>query len=237
MDLIGHPLTVEGVGNEPVPYAGVAALELKLGLGSSREPGVLVPFLVCEVDIRKPIIGTNVIDYLIGGDTLEAKLRTISAFGLKDSETNAVTAKVQQAHDMSALIVVATPCEREIVIPADASRIAITCDIDPVYAETKTMVLFEPRPDWYLICPQTKLHHSVIDLGEGRNTEVVIYITNNSGSEVRVERSCVFGTLEVVESIYEFDVDYHEFDLDAEQKASVNLTTTNLDLPVCAADR
>ena len=227
MDMISHPLTIEGVGNRPVPYAGVAALELKLGLGGSEEP-VMVPFLVCEVEIRKPIIGTNVIDFLIGGDkTLEGKLRKISTFGLDDSEADAMTAQVRQDHDMSVLTVVAAPCEREIVIPADASRMAVTCEVDPIYAENKTTVLFEPRPDWYLICPQTKLHHSVIDLEGGRRTQVEIYITNSSGSEVRVERSCVFGTLEVVESTYEFDVDYHEFNSEAEQVASVNLTTAS----------
>ena len=93
MDLISHPLTIEGVGNKPVPYAGVAPLEFKLGLESSGE-AVLVPFLVCEVEMRKPIIGTNVIEYLMGGDTLECKLEKISAFGLKSSETKAVTAQV-----------------------------------------------------------------------------------------------------------------------------------------------
>ena len=54
MDLINHPLTVEGVNGKPVPYAGVTALEFKLGLGSGGDT-VLVPFLVCKVEMKRPI--------------------------------------------------------------------------------------------------------------------------------------------------------------------------------------
>ena len=230
MELISHHLTVEGVGQELIPYIGYAPLALKLGCESSTET-VLVPFLVCEIEMKNPILGTNVMEHLIGGKTLEDKLMKISGFGLNGSQVNAMATRLKQEHEPSALTTVTTPREGEVLLLANARRISIACDIDAVYAERQSTVLFEPRPDWDLIFPHIKLHNSIIDLSEGENTKVTIYLTNNSGSEVRLDKQLVLGTLEEVQSVYECDIQFHEFDQDIlEHKASVNLTTVDTDL-------
>jgi hypothetical protein len=59
-EILGHELSVEGVGGNNVPYEGYVMLDFTMN-GSSLQ----VPFLVTKENIECPIIGFNVIACLV----------------------------------------------------------------------------------------------------------------------------------------------------------------------------
>ena len=60
-ELVDRPLVVEGVGEDPITYAGYTVLPVRLDHGDKveGEEGILVPFLVANKTMKCPIIGTN----------------------------------------------------------------------------------------------------------------------------------------------------------------------------------
>ena len=88
MELIGHQgrLTVEGVGQKDIPYTGYVPLELQMGSVRCSET-VTVPFLVCDIELPYPIVGTNVIEYILKGESVKDKILHLASLGLQDSVT------------------------------------------------------------------------------------------------------------------------------------------------------
>ena len=83
-ELVDKVLLVEGVGSQ-IPYLGYAMLQLHLGRVDRGET-ITVPFLVVKEDIREPIIGTNVMEEFITGQSIKEKLQGLDNCSLKESE-------------------------------------------------------------------------------------------------------------------------------------------------------
>ena len=223
-DLISRRLRVEGVGQEEIPYQGYTLLPFKLGHTQQSE-GIMVPFLVTKVDIKSPIIGSNVLEHMIKGDTLHEKLSSLTRLGLQEKETNVLSAQLSQMLDPAPVSPVITPQASRLSVPSNSLGI-IRCKIE-LQLGHDAPVLFEPSEDWSLMHPDIKLHETLIDLRRGQNTEVEVHVTNKGPNDFYFDRNCVIGTIEEVQSLYEPEIDFHEFDTREIQAESANVVVTS----------
>ena len=67
-DLTDQCLSLTGANNGPIPYSGYTPLSLKLGSLASNLI-VTVPFMVNLGEMSVPLIGSNVIEHLMEGET------------------------------------------------------------------------------------------------------------------------------------------------------------------------
>ncbi len=154
MELIGHQgrLTVEGVGQKEIPYAGYVPLELQMGCVSGSET-VTVPFLVCDIELKYPIVGTNVIEYILKGESVEDKILHLASLGLQDDVRQVMSTQLALKFDDSPLTSVSIAPGAGVSIPVGAYRIPLSCRIEPIETEVEIAVLFEPKEELRTLCP------------------------------------------------------------------------------------
>ena len=207
VDLISHRLTLEGVRRTEIPYLGYVSLTFKLGC-EEKTKEVSAPFLVTKKELKTPIVGSNLIEHVVGEGSARASL---AQFGLAPSEISAVAALLVRQADCEPVSTVRTARQNVLLIPAKSSQ-AVDCVMMPVDAAEDCTVLFEPRADWALLYPNLKLHASVVDLKKGRNTKVNIRVSNQGETEVFLDNNCEFGAIYELQYVYTPEIACFEFD-------------------------
>ena len=195
-DLTDQCLSLTGANNGPIPYSGYTPLSLKLGSLASNLI-VTVPFMVNLGEMSVPLIGSNVIEHLMEGETWQKKLENITKLEMNEEDTQVLSTQIENMIE-SKLSIVNTQKNKKSVIPA-RSTVEIKCRLNTIISEDNQRVLFEPREDWQMENGNLQLNHSVIELKKGINSHIRVFISNSSDETIELDPELYLGTIEEAE--------------------------------------
>lgn len=195
---------IEGIDHNTIPYSGYTLLEVEV----TRGQAVTVPFLVTDMKMRQPLVGTNVMEELVSSYG-EAQLS--AAFRQQDGVTiSAVTAELLTELQPLSLVktMIANTADRTI----KAGQVGvIKCKIKNIEVDMTTPVLFQPMPDWNGEHSGVRVQESVVELKHGINQRIKVTVVNTSDQDFTFDCKEVLGTLEELESVMPVEVRFQPF--------------------------
>ncbi len=185
--LEGDNLHLLTANNSEVSIGGVVTLEVEMA-GLS----IPVPFVISENPITQPIIGYNVIKYLIfeGGDE-SGKLLQMSCPSILEKNIAAVISLIKEEVPKEEFVTTT----RTTIVPAN-SRCRIKCRTKYRASELEESVMFSPNP----LDTELELEELVtkVKLGRG-HTQIVV--KNPTNGPLVLDKGIVLGSIEAVSAV------------------------------------
>ena len=192
---------LKGASNTEIPFEGY--VDLKVRLDGWDDQVIVVPFLVTEQHLERPIIGTNVSEEMVdvtdslgredGNAILEKSLKALKSKKLK------LVNMIRQIKKNPASEV--TTCnKKKIIIPRNSQR-KVKCKSKIEGApDSPVPVYFEPdevNPAWTegLEFPET-----VTSIKQKKST-MYIYVNNPTGKDIVIQPKTQLGSVQLVKSI------------------------------------
>ncbi|KAJ8010531.1 hypothetical protein DPEC_G00076050 [Dallia pectoralis] len=195
-------LKVYAINGDLIPFDGWAVITVNLLGNEDPSLSINVPFLVSKMPIERPLLGFNLVEALIQGQSeqLMPTLTSLLAGAIDIPHEKAQTlVKVIQAAEEENGAGHLKIGPRGVVIRT--GQVAwVKCRIPLKMAQSDGVALFEPH--------ENNDHLRFLDIGEGlletkpeRDPCVSIPIGNNTGCDVTLPRGTVIGTLQRIEKI------------------------------------
>lgn len=187
-------LHVEAANKSTIQFDGVILLDFKL---SDEDEGFVVPLLVSSGKISDPILGYNVIEYLVLEGTEEQKKALKTSLGQKSIDLEPLVSLIQKkAEDQDFLVEVKSP--KSFNVPA-GHKIQVKCLAKVQTDAHEQSVYFAPvvedREDELLFS------ETVSTLKRGKTNQVIVEVMNMSRSDRYVEKGELLGSLHTVGAV------------------------------------
>ena len=187
--LEGDNLHLCAANNTPLEVQGVAILEFRIG-DSTPIP---VPFLITEDDVAQPIIGFNVIEFVVlagGGDMTKYLRSSLQVFPQPTVEAvvNVLQTGVDPVSD-------AKTTARTVIPPH--TRCRVKCKTGLSCSSAEESVVFSPD----LLDSELEFQESVASLRLGRTPYVNVVVSNPTNVEKVIPKGVVLGTVEPVSAV------------------------------------
>ena len=181
--LEGDTLNLCAANNTDVDVEGIMVLKTKIGSSIS----IKVPFLLTKDELRQPIIGYNVIEYLSKEDKEEVQK------SLGENMKNAVAAvNLIRRHEGNKDV----KSTQKTIIPPHA-RCRIKCKSDFIATEAEVSVLFSPN----VLIEEMEVHESVSKVHLGRSSYIYVVVVNPTSGEKMVDKGMVLGSVEAISAV------------------------------------
>ena len=193
-------LTVKSALNSNIPIIGWLPLELQLK-GSSEV--LEVPFLVCKGSISNPIVGFNVIEYIINNHSQKEDKSIIECLrqAMSSVPVNKIEAFVSfiQHHQGTSEICNVKSTKSYTTIPA-GSNVKLKCRVNTGPVDSKLPVLFQPLVSSSL--PEyLEINETLLTIPNKKSCYINIPITNIANHDIVIPPRTTLGILETVKSI------------------------------------
>ena len=187
--LEGDNLHLVAANNTTLEVEGVAILEFSID-GSAP---FSVPFLISHDELAQPIIGFNVIEYVVvsGGVEMSEGL----AKSLKVFPRPTVDAVVNVLQTGDTIVADAKTTVRTVIPPHTQCR--LKCKTGLKCSEVEETVLFSPD----LLDSELEYQESISKLKQGRTPYINIVVLNPTSVSKVVEKGVVVGSVECISSV------------------------------------
>ena len=210
--LLEQSLQLEGVGGRIIPYTGYVELEVEIG-----NYKVLVPFLVTDENIIRPIVGYNVMEAIAKMEPVTGNIDDFKNVfeGIPDDKLKSLLCLLKSVRQQKLAKVFTY--KQGAVIRAHSS-ISIPCKVEGYIPERRLQVLFEPAID-YSIDERLQINESLITLKKG-SSRIFVNITNDTSHDIKLSGKTWIGDLQMVRSVIPTEVKFKEKSSN-EEKGSV----------------
>ena len=199
------PLHIEAANGTEMPYIGWLEVSFKL---TANDEELLIPMLVLKGNQQPcPIIGFNVIEYLVVNSVLDQTKHRDKEKLLKTVKIAFPHLRKNRAKAFIKAVSVGQPCEHNVrtanerVSVPKRSALQIECRVQaPPFKEDKTLI-FEPHenPQWPegLECCDT-----LVSVKAGMTPKIIVSVQNPTGHDITLSGRTVIGTVQSVRSVY-----------------------------------
>lgn len=198
-ELLNVNLTLTAANGNSVPYKGWVALEFQIGKSKNT---VSVPFLVASDKLELPLLGFNVIEYLIKSQQLDCNDISSHLVGTKPFNAPALV-DLMNSVDHAELCLVKT-CKKDVIIPRGQS-VRVCCRVNTGSLSQPTPVLFEADENGQWPSSLEVLDTLTIAKG-GKASRIELEVRNTARHDVTLRGRTVLGRLQLVQSVTPVDV-------------------------------
>ena len=195
---VDKELHVQAANATTINFDGVILLDFSL---SSEDEGFVVPILVSKEKVSDPILGYNVIEYLVleGSEEQKRALKASLGFRRKGFDLDPLVSLIQKkAEDQDFLAEV--KLSKTINVPA-GHRVQVTCRAKVQTADDEQVVYFAPVVADTDSEDQVVFSETVSRLKRGRTNHVVVDVMNMSRVDREVQKGTVIGSLHSVGAV------------------------------------
>ena len=189
-------LHVQAANETAIKFDGVILLDFKL---SEEDDGFVVPLLVSSGKIADPILGYNVIEYLVleGSEEQRKALKTSLGHQRNGIDLEPLVSLIQKkAEDRDLLVEVKLP--KTIHVPA-GHKIQVKCRAKVQTDAAEQAVYFAPSVDDR--DDELVFQETVSTLKRGKTNQVVVEVLNTSRVDRLLEKGSVLGSLHTVGAV------------------------------------
>lgn len=193
---LDRELHLQAANETTINFDGVVLLTFSL---SEEDEGFVVPMLVSSSDIANPILGYNVIEYLVleGSDEQKNFLKTSLGNQRNGIDLEPLVSLIQKkAEDQDFLAEV--KLAKAIHVPA-GHKIQVKCRAKVQTDATEQAVYFAPSVidrDDELVFSET-----VTTLKRGKTNQVIVEVLNMSRTDRRLDKGALLGSLHTVGAV------------------------------------
>ena len=198
-ELLNVNLTLTAANGNSIPYKGWVALEFQIGKSKNT---VSVPFLVASDKLELPLLGFNVIEYLIKSQQLDCNDISSHLVGTKPFNAPALV-DLMNSVDHAELCLVKT-CKKDVIIPRGQS-VRVCCRVNTGPLSQPTPVLFEADENGQWPSSLEVLDTLTIAKG-GKASRIELEVRNTARHDVTLRGRTVLGRLQLVQSVTPVDV-------------------------------
>ena len=185
-----------GASNAQIPFEGY--VDLKLRLDGWEDQVIVVPFLVAEQKMERPIIGTNVIQEMVkitdnvgeGNEILDKAIK-----GMQTKKVKFVN-MIRQSQNPSSEV---TTCNRKKIVVPKHSQLKIKCKSKIESPQERSVpVYFEPtegNPSWNEGLEFSEMVTSI------KKKAMYIYVNNPTGKTIEIHPKTTLGSVQLVKSV------------------------------------
>lgn len=129
---------------------------------------VQVPFLVCQIPLPQPIIGSNVLDEMISGPKSSVETHAVvigllqKALGVEEDQAVAMVNFTQVRKTQNDIIATVRVGKEDVLIPA-AKTVHVRCKVPPTLDVSDPVVLYEP-PDENACLAQLSMGEGLLEI-------------------------------------------------------------------------
>ena len=206
-ELLGNrELEVTAANGGSIPYDGW--VELTFALSDNKDPklAIRVPFLLSRVSLVRPILGFNVIQELLLGQTGGMEVVTViadllrEAMGIENDKVEAIVNFVQTEDTNPDYVPVRVGRHSVVIHPGQATW--IKCKVPAEF--TPPVALFEVNhPDLRL--EKLDLGDGLVEVHHKRWPYVVIPVCNHGQDSITLDNFTMLGNIHPIEKIVETD--------------------------------
>ena len=189
-------LHVQAANNTTIQFDGVVLLDFKL---SEEDEGFVVPLLVSSGKISDPILGYNVIEYLVLEGTEEQRKALKTSLGHQKNgiDLEPLVSLIQKkAEDQDFLVEVKLP--KTINVPA-GHKMQVKCRAKVQTDASEQTVYFAPAVDDR--DDELVFSETISTLKRGKTNQVVVEVMNMSRVDRRLEKGTLLGSLHTVGAV------------------------------------
>ena len=199
------PLHIEAANGTEMPYIGWLEVSFKL---TANDEELLIPMLVLKGNQQPcPIIGFNVIEYLVVNSVLDRTKHRDREKLLKTVRIAFPHLRKNRAKAFINAVSAGQPCEHNVrtanerVSVPKRSSIQIECRVQaPPFKEDKTLI-FEPHenPQW----PEgLEFCDTLVSVKAGMTPKIVVSVQNPTSHDLTLSGRTAIGTVQSVRSVY-----------------------------------
>ena len=217
----GESLNLVTASGDILPYKGWTELSFQLINNKRNNQTIQVPFLVTAETIEKPIIGYNVIEEIICGnsndsDEKKAVLSSIqkSFTNISEHKASALIHLVYNSQKQNEVCDVKTT-KRDFVIQKNTT-VDVSCRANTGYLERHTPMIFEPS------LPSTlpsglSVTESVLTMKKGNAHILKLQVVNETNHDIMLPGRTPMGKLEMIRSVTPASI-HHKNDSETVEK-------------------
>lgn len=195
----GESFRLYAANGQSIPYNGW--VELMVNLPGNDDPAlaVQVPFLVSQLPLPQPRIGSNVLDEMISGPKSSGETHAVvigllqKALGVEEDQAVAMVSFTQVQKTQKEITATIGVGKENVTIPAD-NTVHVRCKVPPTLDMSDPVVLYEP-PEENACLAQLSVGEGLLEISRSKWPLVHVPISNHTKHEVILPKRTELGSL------------------------------------------
>lgn len=203
----GDSFRLYAVNGQSIPYDGWVELTVNLPGNDNPDLAVQVPFLVSQLPLPQPIMGSNVLDEMISGPQSSAETHAMvisllqKALGVEEDQAVAMVNFTQVKKTSNDNIATVRVGKEDVTIPARRT-VHVRCRVPPTLDTSDSVVLYEP-PEESACLEQLSVGEGLLEISDNRWPLIHVPISNHTKHEITIPKRTELGSIQHITKVIE----------------------------------
>lgn len=234
----GESLDLYAANGQSIPYDGWVELTINLPGNDNPNLAIQVPFLVSQLPLPQPLLGSNVLDEMINGprssaDTCAMVISLLrKALGMEEDQAKAMVNFIQVQKTSNDSVATIRVGREDVSIPA-GKTVHVRCRVPPTFDTSDPVVLYEPSEESTTL-EQLSVREGLLEISNSRWPLVNVPISNHTKHEIILPKRTQLGSIQYVAKVIEMgktEAQQGEMPQAPTVRAEVNNVTTPVTPP------
>lgn len=203
----GDSFRLYAVNGQSIPYDGWVELTVNLPGNDNPDLAVQVPFLVSQLPLPQPIMGSNVLDEMISGPQSSAETHAMvisllqKALGVEEDQAVAMANFTQVKKTSNDNIATVRLGKEDVTILAGRT-VHVRCRVPPTLDTSDSVVLYEP-PEESACLEQLSVGEGLLEISDNRWPLIHVPISNHTKHEITIPKRTELGSIQHITKVIE----------------------------------